>query len=144
MNASAKTAIVRKKPSAPAARLVRDGRIVGRVLDYGSGLGFDADYYDWEAYDPNWRPLMPSGRFDTIVCNYVLNVVESVAERESIVLDIRDRLRPGGRAFITVRTDKAALNGRTKIGTWQGRIVLDLPIVQRGSGFVTYLVESED
>lgn len=136
-----KTAIVRNKPSAPVARLVRDGRIVGRVLDYGSGRGFDASYLGAECYDPHYQPVMPSGRFDTIVCNFVLNVVESAATRESIVTDIRSRLADGGCAYLTVRTDRKSLNGYTKLGTWQGYIELpDYPVVARGSGFVTYAV----
>ena len=135
---SHKTAIVRKKPSAPMMRLKAAGRLVGRMLDYGSGRGYDASHFGMDSYDPYYDPVMPFGKFDTITCIYVLNVVESVAEREAIVEDIRNRLNKGGRAYITVRNDKKALTGCKATGSWQGLVVMDLPIVSNGSGFVTY------
>lgn len=136
-----KTAISRKKPSAPMRRLDRDNRLVGRVLDYGCGKGYDADYYNTDSYDPHYQPVMPKGKFDTIVCNFVLNVIESAEEREAVLSDIRARLGDNGHAYVSVRTDKSQLNGHTKIGTWQGSIVLDLPVVAKGSGFVTYKLQ---
>ena len=135
-----RTAIARKAPSAPMKQLKANGRLVGRMMDYGSGRGFDANHFRMESYDPYFDPVMPDGLFDTITCNFVLNVVESEAERATILQDIRNRLEKTGRAYISVRTDHANLNGRTKIGTWQGRIVLDAPIVSKGSGFVTYCI----
>lgn len=138
MSLAHKTAIRRRAPSAPMKEHERSGRLVGRVLDYGSGRGFDADYFSIERYDPHYSPDMPGGMFDTIVCNFVLNVIESEEERDAVVTDIRSMLVPGGRAYFAVRTDKANLRGTTKIGTWQGRVVLDLPVVARGSGFETY------
>lgn len=140
MSFAYKTAITRNKPSAPMRALVADDRLIGRVLDYGCGKGRDAYEYNMESYDPHFQPVMPDGLFNTIVCNFVLNVIESEEQRNKVVTDIRSRLRPGGRAYISVRTDKARLNGLTKMGTWQGRIVLDEPIVAKGSGFVTYMI----
>jgi hypothetical protein len=133
-----KTATVRKKPSAPMVRLAADGRLVGRMLDYGCGRGCDADTYGMDRYDPHYYPDVPDGQFDTITCNYVLNVIEVESTRLHILWDIQARLAQGGRAYITVRTDKAALKGTTRTGSWQGHIVLDLPVVSRGSGYVTY------
>ena len=135
-----KTAITRKRPSAPMLRLALQGKIVGRALDYGCGKGMDAREFETESYDPHFQPVMPDGEFDTITCNYVLNVIESETEREEVLQDIRNRLAPGGIAYVTVRTDKAQLTGRTSIGTWQGLVELDLPIVNRGSGYKTYEV----
>jgi len=140
MNNAHKTAISRKKPSAPVRALIDKGVIIGRTLDYGCGRGRDASEYDMESYDPHFQPVMPGGLFDTIVCNFVLNVIESSAERKAVVVDIRKRLAPGGRAYISVRTDKKQLNGYTKIGTWQGRVTLDAPIVAKGSGYATYII----
>jgi len=133
-----RTAIARRKPSKPIAALEKDGRIVGRVLDYGSGRGYDASYLGAECYDPHFEPVMPDGLFDTIVCNYVLNVIPSVEEREAVVADIRSRLKCDGRAYVSVRTDKGALNGYTKTGSWQGLVVLDAPVVAKCNGFKTY------
>ena len=133
-----KTATARKKPSAPMVRLAADGRLVGRMLDYGSGRGFDAETYGMDRYDPHYYPDVPDGLFTTIFSNYVLNVIESAATRLQVMRDIQSRLAIGGRAYITVRTDKAALKGTTRTGSWQGHIVLALPVVSSGSGYVTY------
>jgi SAM-dependent methyltransferase len=119
-------------------RLKASGRIVGRVLDYGCGKGYDAQHLCADSYDPHFQPNMPVGTFDTILCTFVLNTIPSPEERESIVSDVLGRLNDGGRAYFTVRTDKARLNGRTSRGTWQGLVVMDAPIVAKGSGFVTY------
>ncbi len=140
MSNAYKTAMARKKPSAPMARLKAAGRLVGVMLDYGCGKGYDADHFCMDSYDPHYQPVMPLGTYDTITCNFVLNVIESVEEREQVIQDIRDRLNRGGRAYITVRTDKDRLNGYTSTGSWQGLVVLDAPIVSRGSGYVTYCV----
>lgn len=132
------TAIARKKASVPVRRLVSDGRIVGRTLDYGCGRGKDSEYIGCDGYDPHYRPERPIGTFETIVCNYVLNVIEAESERAAVLRDIQSLLTDNGRAYITVRNDKGALNGYTSRGTWQGLIVLDLPVVYRCAGYVTY------
>ena len=136
-----KTAIARKTPSAPSKRIMETGLDVGRVLDYGCGKGCDARTYNWEMFDPHFMPDMPAGKFDTIVCNYVLNVIDSEAERTRVLADIRSRLHKGGCAYITVRNDSKSLNGFTSRGTWQGLIVLFLPVVHKCSGYVTYRLE---
>jgi hypothetical protein len=135
-----KTAIGRKKPSAPAERLAGEGLIVGRTLDYGCGRGYDASHLGAEKYDPHFAPVMPDGKFDTILCLYVLNVIESAETREGVIRDVLDRLNPGGCAYFAVRTDKASLRGRTSKGTWQGLVVLDAPIAAVGSGYKVYSV----
>ena len=136
------TAIARKRPSVPMRQLDAKGLLVGRMLDYGCGKGMDAETYDMDGYDPYYNPIDPEGPYDTITCNYVLNVIEDAQERADVLESIQRLLGPGGRAYITVRDDRASLNGTTSRGTWQGKIVLDLPVVQRKSGqFVTYLLE---
>jgi hypothetical protein len=140
---SHKTAMSRNKPSAPMVRLKGSGRLVGNMLDYGCGKGYDASHFGMDSYDPYYQPVMPLGTFDTITCNFVLNVIESPEAREAVIADIRSRLSRDGRAYITVRTDKKRLNGYTSTGSWQGLIVLDMPIVSRGSGFVTYCTGKE-
>lgn len=122
--------------------LLDNGLLCGRILDYGCGHGFDADLLRVAGYDPYYRSTLPSGQFDTITCNYVLNVIESPKERQSVVRRILSLLSMGGKAYITVRNDLTSLNGRTKIGTWQGKIDLDLPVVHKKSGqYVIYLLE---
>jgi hypothetical protein len=140
MNAH-KTAIKRKKMSAPAYMLHKNDMIIGRTLDYGSGHGFDANALGIDQYDPHHSPKIPPGTFNTIICTYVLNVIPDFRERMKVLSDIRYRLADGGKAYISVRNDLTNLNGWTKIGTWQGKIELDLPIVYKTAGFVTYLLE---
>lgn len=133
-----KTAMSRNKPSAPMVKLKGAGRLIGKMLDYGCGKGYDASHFGMDSFDPHYQPNMPSGLFDTITCNFVLNVIECPDSREAVIQDVMDRLNEGGRAYFTVRTDHKRLNGYTSTGSWQGKIVLDMPIVSRGSGFVTY------
>lgn len=80
------------------------GLLVGRVLDFGCGRGRDAAEFNLESYDPHWQPDMPTGKFDTITCIYVLNVVapESMGD---IIKRIKDRLVFGGKAYSSVRRD---------------------------------------
>lgn len=135
---SFRTATTRIEPSAPMIQLATDGLIKGRAMDYGCGKGFDADYYDMESYDPHFEFPMPGGQFDTITCNYVLNVIEKAETRIAVLQDIKDRLAAGGTAYITVRNDRRALRGTTKTGSWQGLILLRLPVRYKCAGYVTY------
>ena len=139
-----KTAISRSKPSAPAQWLY-DNRSVPAdrsVLDYGCGRGKDVDHFYWEGYDPNSPDeelrLPIAGEFDTILCTYVLNVIENEWERKDVLTMIRTLLSKDGTAYITVRNDKKNLNGLTSRGSWQGHIQLDLPIVRKTSSYIIY------
>lgn len=137
-----KTAIKRKKLSVPMRKLLADGRIIGRCLDYGCGHGYDADTLGMEAYDPHFCPIDLLGKeYDTITCNYVLNVLPDPYDRKMVLENIRGLLAENGKAYISVRNDLKNLKGYTKIGTWQGEVVLYLPVLYRNSGFVTYLLE---
>ena len=133
-----KTAIKRKSISAPAKKLAKENRLAGRCLDYGCGYGFDCDNLGMIGYDPYHRSVEPRGNFDTILCTYVLNVIESPSERDMVLRAIQSLLKKNGKAYISVRNDLTSLNGYTKIGTWQGKIELDLPILYKNSGFITY------
>jgi len=137
---SHRTAITRKTISKPAKWLDGAGYLQGRVLDYGCGRGGDAEWLGCEGYDPYYFPERPVGPFTTIMCNYVLNVVESECERRAILTRIDTLLGEKGHAYITVRNDSSALKGYTSTGTWQGRIVLGLPVVHRRAGYVTYIM----
>ena len=134
-----KTAITRRKPSAPMQYLLTTNRLCGRMLDWGCGKGFDAQYFGMTGYDPYYCSTLPSGQFDTITSNYVLNVIKSPKVRQSVMRAILSYLKPDGMAYISVRNDLTNLNGYTKIGTWQGKVELDLPIVFKKSGqFIIY------
>lgn len=137
---SYRTAIKRTKLSTPTKFLVGSNRIRGKVLDYGCGRGFDADYLGWDKYDPYYSPLPVEifGKYDTIVCNYVLNVIPNKVDRMGVVETIRKKLRKGGTAYITVRREKKKLNGWTKNGTYQTWVELDLPVVNQTNDYCIY------
>ena len=108
------TAIKRTAHSVPYKEHIRAGRLDGKtVLDYGCGKGYDvtecrAKGYDvkgYDAYATGWYKL-PAGVFDVVTCNYVLNVIESPAERAEVVAHIKSL---GDTAYITVRADVDAI-----------------------------------
>jgi len=92
--------------------------VQGVILDYGAGLlegtkVFQDNLFNAEAYEPFPRDdIHPdytsvdqiNRKFDTIVCNCVLNVIDSEKERREIVLSIWNLLEDGGNAFIMVRS----------------------------------------
>lgn len=127
-----KTAIRRNRPSAPARLLHERGLLRGRCLDYGCGKGDDVEAYGMTGWDPAHRPRRPRGRFDTVTCSYVLNVVDP-EDVPYILKDIRSLLRRRGRAYIAVRRD---LGGKSRPGngTTQWHVELDLPLVYQRSG----------
>jgi hypothetical protein len=135
---SYRTAIKRTKLSIPTKFLIDSSRINGRVLDYGCGRGFDADYFGWDKYDPYYNPVSIFGPYDTIVCNYVLNVIPNESDRTATLTTIKNLLCDGGAAYITVRREKNKLNGWTKNGTYQTRVELDLPIVKQTNDYCIY------
>lgn len=140
MSNAHRTAMKRRTLSRPASFLLP--QLTGRVLDYGCGKGDDAQSVGCERFDPYYHAVWPQGRFDTIMCNYVLNVIEDDQERRDVLANIDSLLETDGVAFITVRTDKKALTGPTGNGTWQGLIELDLPVYHKGSGFTIYRMET--
>lgn len=136
---SARTAITRGGPSAPVKALVDKGLVRGKVLDFGSGRGEDARWlrrqgFEVTAYDPHHGPeRLPSGRFDTVLSTYVLNVLPP-AEQKKVERQIRDRLAPGGRALVTVRRDVCSGNA-TGV---QSCVRRPWKSILTGAGFQTY------
>lgn len=109
VNHSYLTAIKRTDLSVPTRYLLQHNLLKGRILDFGCGFGFDTDElnrrgYDITGYDYYYRPDFPDGKFDTIICNYVLNVLEPYAQAE-VMMNITNLLTPQGTAFFAVRRD---------------------------------------
>src|SRR5262245_7503028 len=91
-----------RKALSKTARVLIEGNLIrGRVLDYGCGLGFDADQNGWEAYDPYYRPDEPTGAYDTIIVNHVANILTQ-ASRVMLLRTVNGLLAPGGAAYISV------------------------------------------
>ena len=115
-----KTAITRHAPSRPLKKTLH--LIEGRVLDFGCGKGYDADYlaklgYDVEKYDKYYFPEKPKGTFDTILCFYVLNVIPA-DERKEVIKEIGEYLKPKGKVIFAVRTP-AEIEREAKRGEWR-------------------------
>lgn len=103
------TAINRQFLSFPAKYLYSQNRLKGKILDFGCGYGKDVEILqkkglDITGYDPYYFPCYPQGKFDTICCFYVLNVV-SQPEQETVIMQVSELLKPGGRAYFAVRRD---------------------------------------
>ncbi|VBB17555.1 hypothetical protein YASMINEVIRUS_17 [Yasminevirus sp. GU-2018] len=91
----------RKFPSRGSSWLVANEMIKGRTLDYGCGYGLDASTYGWDSYDPYYKPVTLSGKYDTIVCTNVVSAVSRL-NRSEILKSIQHLLTEGGTAYIVV------------------------------------------
>lgn len=99
----------RQYPSFPTKYLFAQKLIQGKVLDFGAGLGKDVEFlkakdFEVKAYAPYYSPEYPQERFDTILCNYVLNVLLP-EEQSAVLMCIAELLKPTGKAYFTVRRD---------------------------------------
>jgi hypothetical protein len=110
--------------------------LIGRLLDFGCGWGFDANFYQMDAYDPFYFPRLPQGEFNTITCTYVINVLLP-EERMYALRYIHSLLARGGSAYITVRRD-VQNEGWTKAGTYQENAVLGLESVRKCASYEIY------
>lgn len=134
-------AVQRKTVSFAARWLVEHGHVKGRVLDFGCGFGFDADYYGWEAFDPYYRQAEPSGLFDTIICNHVLNMLTR-GSRHQAMERMQELLEASGMAYLIVprnipTSGKLALRKRI-----QNYVRLSLPSVYADGSLEMYRMDS--
>jgi len=116
----------RKALSKTARILIEKKRIRGRVLDYGCGLGHDADLLGWEAYDPYYRPTEPTGLYDTIVVNHVANILTR-ASRAELFARVCTLLVDGGTAYISVARNIPVSGKPGPRRRIQNYVVLTLP-----------------
>jgi diadenosine tetraphosphate (Ap4A) HIT family hydrolase len=103
------TAIERTSISYPARIVQNQNKILGKVLDFGCGIGKDVellkqDGFDIAGYDPFYFPEFPKEKFDTILCFYVLNVLLP-EEQAEVLMNISNLLKPNGNAYFAVRRD---------------------------------------
>lgn len=109
VNNSHCTAKERSKLSYPVSWLLENHLLCGRILDFGCGLGSDVKNlksrgFDVIGYDKYYFPHKPSGKFDTIICSYVLNVLEQ-NEQPEVLMDVSELLVKSGKAYYAVRRD---------------------------------------
>ena len=93
------TAKERTDISFPARWLLNQKLLQGEILDFGCGFGVDTDKlkeqgFDIVGYDNYYRPEYPKKRFDTIICNYVLNVLEP-KEQSMVLMQVSELLSYG-------------------------------------------------
>lgn len=140
---SERTAIARSELSKPSRYLKENDLLKGKILDFGCGRGTDAEKLGADKYDPNFFPKDMAdmkGRYDTVICNYVLNVLPK-SEEEKVLGQIRSCLKEGGVAYISVRRDLEKI-GETSKGTYQRNVKLSLPVEKELSGsFAMYRME---
>ncbi|PIG93552.1 HIT family protein [Gloeocapsopsis sp. IPPAS B-1203] len=103
------TAIERTHLSFPAKFLLNNNLLKGKILDFGCGFGNDVKLlrqksFDITGYDPYYFPHYPQNKFDTILCFYVLNVLFP-EEQANILMEVSHLLKPGGKAYYSVRRD---------------------------------------
>ena len=154
---SGRTAISRKALSVPARYLLKNKLITGSILDYGCDKGGDVKRLAAMnkmiiGYDPNssyetrgkffrgTEAMLSPYKFDTILCTYVLNVVQHHRGQPEILERIKFLLHPAGVAYITVRRD-IKKEGINKRGTYQRNVVLNLPVVRETSTYCIYKLE---
>lgn len=140
------TAIRRTELSVPTRWLLKQGRLKGRILDFGCGLGYDTDElsrqgYDIVGYDNYYRTDPPEGKFDTIICQYVLNVLEQ-PDQAQVMMEVSSLLKPRGMAYYAVRRDLDVegfrLHAIHKEYTYQCNVVLPFESLCRTASFELY------
>jgi ATP adenylyltransferase len=126
------TAIERTSMSFPTRWLKQNNLLKGEMLDFGCGYGIDTDQlkeqgFNVVGYDNHYRPDYPIKRFDTIICNYVLNVLEP-NEQAEVLMSVSELLKPTGKAYFAVRRDLKSEGFRThyvhKLPTYQSNVIL--------------------
>jgi len=137
------TAIQRKNLSRPAKFLHDKGFLTGTILDYGCGRGSDVKFlselgYDCDGYDPHYQPILSDKLYDTVMCNFVLNVISDFEERYKVLISIIKHCKEN--AYVCVRNDVKRLNGETSKGTYQEHITLAYPILQQNSDYTIYRI----
>lgn len=129
------TAIQRERVSYPTRILFQQGKIEGKVLDFGCGYGIDVKFLkskniDITGFDPFHLNIYPTEKFDTIICHYVLNVLMP-KEQAFVLMAISELLKPTGKAYFTVRRDLRKAGFRThfkyNVPTYQCNVRLNQP-----------------
>lgn len=146
---SHKTAIARSGPSSPLKLIEPMLSKNSIILDYGCGRGDDVKHlrkegYSIDGYDPHWKDVDLSSKnnfYDIVLCTYVLNVLPEGHE-DDLLLDIKDKLKDSGVAYITVRRDSFK-EGYTSRG-FQRKVFLDKTAsFLKNSSFETYALSKK-
>ena len=158
-----RTAVYRSKPSLPMRWLLDSGELEIKegikVLDFGCGkgrdvrtlrdLGVDATGYDLYQTAPLCHEP-EHGKYDVVLCTYVLNVTCNDSEMLCIMADAMSCLKTGGVAYFSVRRDLYEDTVAKTTKATQRRVHPDvaMPIVRsiahKTSKFQTYKAEKNN
>jgi len=125
----------RDNVSFPTRILWEKHQLKGEILDFGCGLGKDVTFLrekglNVTGYDPHYCPQYPDKQFDTIICNYVLNVLLP-EEQAHVLMAVSELLKTGVKAFFAVRRDiqKSGFlyNPKREAQVYQAKVVLPYP-----------------
>jgi hypothetical protein len=91
------------RASAPIRYWTNEGLLRGEVLDFGSGQ----EAHEYEKYDiVHWPdPAVLTKSWDTVMCNYVMNVQPADHLITQLACIIAHLVRPGGKALFAIRND---------------------------------------
>ncbi|WP_127844120.1 HIT family protein [Psychroflexus aestuariivivens] len=143
---SHRTAKEREKMSFPTKFLLGENLIEGNVLDFGCGYGKDVEElkvkgFEVEGYDPHYQPNYPKQKYDTILCHYVLNVLQN-QDQAKVLYQISSLLKFGGKAYFSVRRDIKKASFRThfihKVKTYQTNVILPFKSIFRNDNVEIY------
>ncbi|MFW5962343.1 MAG: methyltransferase domain-containing protein [bacterium] len=111
-----KTAIARTKASAPTRWALKEELLTDNIIDWGCGKGADSKYlkekgFNVISYDPFYTPSLKLdninfNKINTVLLNYVLNVVDNPFERVNILKTIKKECSPGTKLIVSVRSYK--------------------------------------
>lgn len=100
--------------------------------------------FEVEKYDPNFYPDYPNEKFDTIICFYVLNVLEK-EEEYKILAQVSSLLKPEGKVYFAVRRDihreGKRFHVKHKKYTYQRNVFLDQKSVFKNKNCEIYEME---
>lgn len=126
------TAKERETLSMPTRKLLKLNLLKGEILDFGCGFGNDVKFlktkcFNIVGYDSYYFPDLLNRKFDTIICNYVLNIL-TPEEQTSVLMSVSELLKPEGTAFFSVRrdikTNRIVYNPKHNVKTFQANVKL--------------------
>jgi 2-polyprenyl-3-methyl-5-hydroxy-6-metoxy-1,4-benzoquinol methylase len=93
-----------------------------------------------DKFDPHYHPdvNLKENQYDTILCTYVLNVIDDPEVEKQVLDNILNLLKPNGKAYLSVRRD-IKKEGYTSKGTFQKNVELKLPkLIDKKGSFCIY------